>query len=451
MTTYYVKTGGSDVAAGTSDSTAWATLSKVRSVSLQPGDSVLFRRGDSWACANDDAGLVFTGRQGTSGNVITFGAYGTGAADPIIGTAAATTRPMQIKSGCAYLTFEYLDLRGGMSMIRPETANITNITYNYCKFGQTPDHSVRGVFWYCPSSYKANYITFANCTFASGLAAATGEQPSGEAMWVAGGDYLVVHDCTFTGWSHDCINIIPTGTLTCQNFDIYENTFTGDDVTYCRAGDFQAQNNVNQLSGGKFRDNTISHVTIVDQLCASYIEYTGNTITDKQRPSYWSAAEKGPGGIRLAGYLGLAVKNNTISGNYWQNLGGSAIDIDRTSLSRGDVYDNVITGNTFENCGRDTASTFYGIGVALRTWYGATLGANTFTDNVFVDTSYSDVVTYRAVDATKTSSKISVATFNTSDTGGDVISGNTYNLTPPDPPDPPTPPITSPLCPFRKA
>ena len=70
---------------------------------------------------------------------------------------------------------------------------------------------------------------------------------------------------------------------------------------------------------------------------------------------------------------------------------------------------------------------------------------------MFVDPSYSDVVTYRASSGTKTSSKISVATFNTSDTGGDTISGNTYNTTPPDPPDPPTPPVTSPLCPFRKA
>ena len=99
MTTYFVKTGGNDSSAGTSDATAWATLSKVRSVSLQPGDSVLFRRGDSWACASDDSGFVFTGLQGTSGNVITFGAYGTGAADPIIGTAAASTRPMHSIAG----------------------------------------------------------------------------------------------------------------------------------------------------------------------------------------------------------------------------------------------------------------------------------------------------------------------------------------------------------------
>ena len=104
--------------------------------------------------------------------------------------------------------------------------------------------------WYCPSSYRADYVTFAYCTFATGLASATGEQTVGEAIWNAGGDYMVAHDCTFTGWAHSIIDIIPSGDLTSQYFDIYDNTFTGDVTTYCRAIAFQAQNNDMQLYGG---------------------------------------------------------------------------------------------------------------------------------------------------------------------------------------------------------
>src|SRR5438309_2297953 len=48
-TTYYVSSSsGSDANGGTSAGAAWATAAKVNAQSLQPGDSVLFKRGDVW-------------------------------------------------------------------------------------------------------------------------------------------------------------------------------------------------------------------------------------------------------------------------------------------------------------------------------------------------------------------------------------------------------------------
>ena len=47
--TYYVKTGGNDNADGLSDATAFASLSKVNTLRLSPGERVLFRRGDTFA------------------------------------------------------------------------------------------------------------------------------------------------------------------------------------------------------------------------------------------------------------------------------------------------------------------------------------------------------------------------------------------------------------------
>jgi len=44
-TNYYVKNGGNDNADGLSDATAWATLSKVNSLTFQPGDSILLKAG----------------------------------------------------------------------------------------------------------------------------------------------------------------------------------------------------------------------------------------------------------------------------------------------------------------------------------------------------------------------------------------------------------------------
>lgn len=48
QTTYYVSNSGSDNNNGTSSSNPIKTIYKVNSLDLQPGDKVLFRRGDSW-------------------------------------------------------------------------------------------------------------------------------------------------------------------------------------------------------------------------------------------------------------------------------------------------------------------------------------------------------------------------------------------------------------------
>lgn len=46
--TYYVKAGGDDSLDGLTDSTAWATIAKATSASVQSGDTVYFNKGDTW-------------------------------------------------------------------------------------------------------------------------------------------------------------------------------------------------------------------------------------------------------------------------------------------------------------------------------------------------------------------------------------------------------------------
>ena len=71
-TNYYVKTGGNDSSNGLSDATAWSSLSKVNSITLQPGDTVFFRRGDTWK------GMLEPRGDGVNGNNIVISAYGVG-------------------------------------------------------------------------------------------------------------------------------------------------------------------------------------------------------------------------------------------------------------------------------------------------------------------------------------------------------------------------------------
>ena len=79
-TTYYVDncvTVGNDSNNGTSPSTPWLTIAHVNAQSFNPGDSILFQHGCVWR------ETLTTSSAGSTGNPITFGAYGSGA-QPII-------------------------------------------------------------------------------------------------------------------------------------------------------------------------------------------------------------------------------------------------------------------------------------------------------------------------------------------------------------------------------
>lgn len=82
-TTYYVDaTGGSDANNGISAGTAWKTIAKVNATTLNPGDSVLLKRGEIWREQLTNAS------SGSAGNPITYADYGTGNKPSIRGSNA---------------------------------------------------------------------------------------------------------------------------------------------------------------------------------------------------------------------------------------------------------------------------------------------------------------------------------------------------------------------------
>ena len=78
--TYYVDaTNGNDSNNGTSKSTPWKTISKVNSSRFNPGDQILFKRGETWR------EQLIVPSSGSPGSPITFGAYGSGSLPIITG------------------------------------------------------------------------------------------------------------------------------------------------------------------------------------------------------------------------------------------------------------------------------------------------------------------------------------------------------------------------------
>jgi len=83
-TTYYVSNAGSDGNNGLTPETAWQTIDHVNNRTFEPGDSILFRRGDTWRES------LIVSSSGISNGWITYGAYGSGDKPRILGSEQAT-------------------------------------------------------------------------------------------------------------------------------------------------------------------------------------------------------------------------------------------------------------------------------------------------------------------------------------------------------------------------
>jgi hypothetical protein len=123
-TTYYVSSSvGSDSNGGTSSSAPWQTIAHVNGQSFNPGDSILFRRGDVW---NES---LAPASSGSSGNPIAFDAYGTGAAPNLTGYYAVPATAWVLVTGNAWKA--------------PVPATYTAI--NFCLFGSVWGQKVAAV------------------------------------------------------------------------------------------------------------------------------------------------------------------------------------------------------------------------------------------------------------------------------------------------------------------
>lgn len=128
-TRYYIDNNGSDSADGLSPNTAWKTLTKVNATTFQPGDSVLFKRGDAWT------GTLVIKSSGTNDARITFGAYGTGDKPRITGNN--TTLSAVLIQDAKYLTFENFDVSHPRA-VRPPDISLCGIYVALATAGTYP-------------------------------------------------------------------------------------------------------------------------------------------------------------------------------------------------------------------------------------------------------------------------------------------------------------------------
>jgi len=91
--TYYVSSSkGDDQADGRSTQTAWRTLARVNVAAFQPGDTILFERGNLWRGQ-------LQARSGAVGRPVIYGAYGNGDKPILQGSVAKDTPDDWLKGG----------------------------------------------------------------------------------------------------------------------------------------------------------------------------------------------------------------------------------------------------------------------------------------------------------------------------------------------------------------
>jgi len=102
MTEYFVANSGDDSNNGQSEENAWKTLAKVNGSSFNPGDNILFKRGDTFM------GRLRPTINGELGEHIVFGAYGSGNKPIINGVGQSDSL---LVSGGLHMTFQDLNLQ----------------------------------------------------------------------------------------------------------------------------------------------------------------------------------------------------------------------------------------------------------------------------------------------------------------------------------------------------
>ena len=104
---YHIDPAGNDSAAGTSEATAWKSLSKVNATTFQPGDNIRFKRGGVWQ------GTLSPQGSGNSSAQITLGSYGSGAKPLIEGAGAGAAIAIHSQSYWTIDGFEVTNKAGG--------------------------------------------------------------------------------------------------------------------------------------------------------------------------------------------------------------------------------------------------------------------------------------------------------------------------------------------------
>ena len=181
--TYYISSSsGNDNYNGTSSSTPWQSITKLNSITFNPGDTICFKCGDTWT------GQQFTPHgNGTTSNWITVTSYGTGS-NPVISTGNDTLGSIVFSNsnftgGWKLLNLTIENCQEGILYERANSTHANGLWVQYCTFtnitganvvtqyqsqnGIGPNPPYSGCLWCseCIFTSGCDNVTVKNCNF----------------------------------------------------------------------------------------------------------------------------------------------------------------------------------------------------------------------------------------------------------------------------------------------
>lgn len=330
---YYVANAGNDSCDGkspvisTSGTCAWKTIAKVNAASFSAGNSILFNRGDTWL------EQLTVPSSGASGNPVTFGAYGSGAAPVIDGQ---NVRPTDIDLNLqSYVTIT------GLTLTRASSTA-----------------AIRG---YASGAIKNSYITINNVTVTS---------TQFEGIKFLGGDHITISSSTISNVTGDA-NVTGDGLYIgadssnnpVTNVTITGNTFTGsfgrDAIALTGCTTCTVSNNTFTPTGLGVWLGTGSAVIDLEpniNQTVSGVSIYGNTFDYSTSPSSW--AVNGSGTASGSTLSNIMVYSNTFN---LHNMGTGAVGLKLGNDAGGTIVHN----NTINNASSTGVQVYNGVNTAV--------------------------------------------------------------------------------------
>ncbi|NOU62587.1 hypothetical protein GC096_00825 [Paenibacillus sp. LMG 31461] len=447
--TYYVDaSAGNNSNDGTSSETAWQTITKVNGVSLQPGDQVLFKRGEIWQ------GITLRpSSSGVDGNPIRYGSYGDPtSAKPIISGGSRMDTWIGPDANGEYkktgltgdgLRFTVLEdgkrLKGNHVDARLPGPTIGSLTP-----GSFVADSVTGSVYYKPSTGVANDHVIEIASKNSNFALSSN-----------GKSYLLLDGIDFRG-GYDFALFIGTGShhVTVQNSNIHGADRAG--VRISGASYNQLLNNQiydmnyfgialeggaanNVISGNHVHDigllDTDDGDTVGIQIVggAAGLNSKQNTIEKNEIDGIGRDIYKGKGGTTSRGNLyhaGILVDSSTdttIGQNHIHDVYRSGILI---FTATGDATHTAIRNNVIDHVGKVTSVDFFNSAIYLNTRSGLIDGTTVYNNTIANSRFKADTVNREAavfIRVQGTSVVGALGTMNGVSIMNNVIAGNEGN------------------------
>ena len=366
---YYVdSTGGNDNNSGMATDNAWKTIAKVNASSFSPGETILFKRGETWR-----EPLVISS-SGNAGNPITFGAYGGGAFPKIEGSGSDYALSVDSRNNVTIQDLEFDN--DGYTAIRMTSlagANYNN-TIQRCKIVVTgPNVSAYSILMYLTNPFYGLNILNNEITNTSGQAFRV--EIFGVSIHDMNISYNNFHDIGLQAIRFYDLKENTSSTSSPYGISIDHNTFT--DIkrsaiettagmrhvaghpnyigynTATRIGS-DAVPNVNAFQLNWIRSAIIEHNSIDtirtsapdgDGIILDYSFSDNNYMCDDLIVRYNTVTGANASTGRTSGINAIAVKNSSI---YYNILYNNQIGISlTTSMPTGNVFYNNVTDNNF--------------------------------------------------------------------------------------------------------